>query len=83
MITDIAAGETERGAQLAGLAKHLREDVDEPRDPSGARLYDPALEEAERVLGIEVFSRALARGAKLSLEDALALAVSPGAAPSS
>ena len=77
MITDVAAGEPERAALLAGLAERLRAETAEPRDPSGGRLYDPAFAQAEELLGAERFQRALARGAGLTLEEAVTLAATP------
>jgi len=77
VVTDVGAGELERGARLAGLAERLRADTAEPRDPSGGRLYDPALEEMRRSLGTERFRRALADGSKLALPEAVELASAP------
>jgi predicted ATPase len=77
VITDVAAGEPERAAMLAGLAERLRAESAEPRDPSGSRLYDPALAEAEQLLGTERFRQATARGAGLTLEEAVRLAAMP------
>ena len=77
VITDVAAGEPERAALLAGLAERLRAESAEPRDPSGGRLYDPAFAEAEALLGAELFGQALARGAGLTLEEAVTLAETP------
>ena len=77
VITDVAAGEPESAALLAGLAERLRAESAEPRDPSGGRLYDPAFAEAEALLGAELFGQALARGAGLTLEEAVTLAETP------
>ncbi|MGE5274373.1 MAG: ATP-binding protein [Verrucomicrobiota bacterium] len=77
VITDVAGRNPERGARLAGLAERLRAETAEPRDPSGGRLYDPAFAEAERLLGTEAFRQALAEGAKLGLQEAVALASAP------
>jgi predicted ATPase len=77
VITDVAGGEPERAARLAGLAERLRAESAEPRDPSGGRLYDPAFAKAKRLLGTEAFRRALAEGAHLALQEAVELASTP------
>jgi predicted ATPase len=77
VITDVAGRNLQRGARLAGLAERLRAETGEPRDPSGGRLYDPAFAEAERLLGTEAFRLALAEGAKLGVQEAVALASAP------
>jgi predicted ATPase len=76
-IADVAIGEPEQAILFAGLAERLRADSNEPRQPSGERLYRPAIEAAERLLGSERFGEALARGAGLTLEEAVALAAMP------
>ena len=73
-ITDVAAGDPERGTLFAGLAERLRAETAEPRQSSGERLYRPTIEQAEKLLGSERFRQALTRGAGLSLEDAVELA---------
>ena len=70
-ITEIELGMPERGATFAGLAERLRAESGEPREPSGERLYRPAVEEAAGILGVERFEEELARGARLTLEDAV------------
>jgi len=76
-IADVAIGEPEQAILFAGLAERLRADSNEPRQSSGERLYRPAIEAAERLLGSERFGEALARGAGLTLEEAVALAAMP------
>ena len=74
-ITDIALGTSEQGAMFAGLAERLRAEAGEPREPSGERLYRPAVEQAEGILGARRFEEQLERGAQLTLEDAVGLAL--------
>jgi len=74
-ITEVALGTPRRGATFAGLAERLRAETGEPRQPSGERLYRPAVEQAESILGVERFGQELARGAQLTLEDAVDVAL--------
>jgi predicted ATPase/DNA-binding SARP family transcriptional activator len=74
-ITDVAIEVPERGVVFAGLAERLRVETSEPRQPSGERLYRPAMEEAEKLLGAEAFQAALARGAVLTVQEAVAFAL--------
>jgi hypothetical protein len=75
-ITEVALGRPERGAMFAGLAERLRAETGEPRQPSGERLYRPAMEQAASILGAPRLEEELARGGQLTLEDAIDLACS-------
>ncbi len=76
-IVEADAGAAARSALLAGLAERFRKETGEARQSSGERLYRPAVEKAEAILGEEGFQQALARGAGLSLPEAVALASTP------
>ena len=76
-IVSVSTGDEGRGAVLAGLAERLRVETAEPRQRSGERLYRPALERAELGLGDRRYREALARGARLTLDEAVALASAP------
>jgi predicted ATPase len=79
-IVEADAGAAARAALLAGLAERFRKETGEVRQSSGERLYRPAVEKAEAILGEERFRQALARGAGLTLPEAVALASTrPGA----
>jgi len=73
VIVEVETGEPERGTLLAGLAERLREETGEPRQPSGLRLYRPAVESAEAVLGETRFSQVMRRGAMLTVEEAVSM----------
>ena len=66
--------ELERLRAEAAELERLRAETAEPRQSSGERLYRPAIEQAEKLLGSERFRQALTRGAGLSPEDAVELA---------
>jgi non-specific serine/threonine protein kinase len=68
-------GDGARSARLAGAARALRARIGHELEASDAAFCREYLEEARALLGDEDLERGLAEGAKLSLADALVLAV--------
>jgi len=71
-----AAGEeTERAAILWGAANHLRETMNIPLDPSRAELYTSLIPRTREQIGDVAFEEAWKRGRAMTLEEAIAFAL--------
>jgi hypothetical protein len=74
----VAAGQTERAARLLGADEALREAHTIPIWPDAGELCDRLVVTARAALGDETFAAAWAAGRILSLEQAIAEALSLG-----
>ncbi|HZQ36416.1 MAG TPA: tetratricopeptide repeat protein, partial [Dehalococcoidia bacterium] len=63
-----------RAAQLLGAVQSLREALGAPQAPANVQVYEEVVQSARRVLGEAGFAAAVAEGAVLPLETAVALA---------
>jgi len=68
--------QSERAARLFGAAEGLRENIGAPLSPSDQVFYEPILDMTRKLLGDELFKTTWQAGRTLSLEQALALALS-------
>ena len=68
-------GESELATQLAGAAEHLRESINYNIEPAERRFRDAYLASTRAVLSEAVFSAAYAKGRRLKLDEAVALAL--------
>jgi predicted ATPase len=69
-------GQSERSARLAGAAAALRERLGTPLPPAVLRTHDRMIEAVRARLGDVAFERAWAAGRRLSVEEAVATALS-------
>jgi predicted ATPase/transcriptional regulator with XRE-family HTH domain/predicted negative regulator of RcsB-dependent stress response len=69
-----ALQEPERAATLFGAADALRTDLGIPIAPSDAAQHELSLDAVKSALGEELFARAWARGSRLGMQDAVAVA---------
>ena len=73
-----SADTVERGVRLWSAVASLRDRLGTPRSPADHAAYDHSVATAREALGAQAFARAWARGAALSLEQAIAEAMQQG-----
>ena len=74
----VSADTVERGVRIWGAVASLRDRMGTPRPPADLAAYDHSIATARMALGAQVFDKAWARGAALSLEQAIAEAMQQG-----
>jgi len=75
-----AAGQPERALRLAGAARAIRESIGSPISAADAELLEPSLAKARIALGEAGSEAALEAGKRLTVEQAIELAVEAGSA---
>jgi non-specific serine/threonine protein kinase len=73
-----AQGEQERAARLFGAAEALREAINYPLSPADRPLYDRSVAAVRARLGEEAFREAWEEGRRMTMEEAVQLAVGGG-----